>query len=193
MKPRRWSGDIEEILSGQPEWWAIPPPSGMGCPVFMPHSQPANAANDYAQIMVRLDLDKGGRFKTNTWFASHLQQVFDAGIPNARVTVKELEQGDPTGAPVTVKLTGDSMETLAAATEKVRAAIVAMPGTVNVEDNLSADILEFKLDIDSVRATLRDCPSTRCSGKPGDRPAWGTGNPCSRMRGGRFRSLWRAT
>jgi multidrug efflux pump subunit AcrB len=147
--------DIEEILSQQPEVVGYTSAIGDGLPRFYATLAPANAAKDYAQVMVKLNLDKGDRFKTNTWFVSHLQQAFDAGIPNARVTVKELEQGDPTGAPITVKLTGDNMETLAGATARVRAALADMPGTVNVEDNLSADILEFELAIDAVRATMR--------------------------------------
>ena len=47
------------------------------------------------------------------------------------------------------------MQVLASATTVVRENLAGMAGTVNVEDNLSADILEFELAIDSVRSSLR--------------------------------------
>ena len=147
--------DIEQLLDGQPEVVGHTAAIGDGLPRFYATLAPSSAAKDYAQIMVKVDLSKGGRFSSNTWFVSHLQTLLDQRIASAHVTVKELEQGDPTGAPITVKLTGENMQALAAATSQVRGELAALAGTVNVEDNLSADILEFELAIDAVRSSLR--------------------------------------
>ena len=147
--------DIETLLQEQPEVVGYTSAIGDGLPRFYATLAPSSAAKDYAQIMVKLDLSKGNRFSTNTWFTSHLQTLLDARIASARVTVKELEQGDPTGAPITVKLTGENMQVLASATTIVGEHLAGMAGTVNVEDNLSADILEFELAIDSVRSSMR--------------------------------------
>jgi len=146
---------LETILSEQPEVLQYTAAIGDGLPKFYTTLAPASASKDFAQIMMQVDLDKGGRFPSNAWLVSHLQSLMDAAVPQAAVTVKELEQGDPTGAPVTVKLTGEDMETLAAATATVRGKLEKQPGTMNVDDNLSADILQYELRMDAVQASMR--------------------------------------
>lgn len=146
---------IEAIVAQQPEVIGYTAAIGDGLPKFFTTAPVSTPSIDYAQIMLKLDLTKGGRFKTNTYFVSHLQQLMDQSVANATVTVKELEQGDPTGAPITLKLSGDDMDKLTEITSILESELQKIPGAVNVEDNLTSKVYEFNLAIDRTKAALR--------------------------------------
>jgi len=146
--------NIEAIIKEQPEVTQYTAAIGDGLPKFFATLPPMNASKDYAQIMMRLDLSLSERFQSNAYFVSYMQALIDSTVAKAVVTVKELEQGDPTGAPITVKLSGNDMEELFSAASLIKDELQKIPGTTNVDDNRVSNILEFEMSIDPVKSSM---------------------------------------
>jgi len=120
---------------------------GDGLPKFFvtlpqPIKSPATA-----QILLQVDLEKGGRFKNNTQLAEHLQALLDTSIAGATIKVKELEQAEPVEAPVLVRILGDDRERTKQVAEEVKALLREIPGTSNVADDAGQMEYRYLVDI----------------------------------------------
>lgn len=144
---------VSEILRDQGEVIKYTAAIGNGLPRFY-NTLPYYAnSNDIAQIRVELDLKKGNRFVDNSSMADYLQDIFDSHITNGRVTVKQLEVGEPIGAPVRIRITGDDIERLGEVARDIRNELDKIVGTTNVEDDYEDRLYEFGLDTDAEKAS----------------------------------------
>jgi multidrug efflux pump subunit AcrB len=141
-----------EILNAQPEVISHTAVTGGGLPKFYNTMSVYTSSQDLAQIMVRLDLGKGGRFKTNSGFVDYLQGVLDTRVIGGTAAVKQLELGEPIGFPIRVRITGDDPERLAEVAGDVRDMLGSIKGTVNVDDDLAAQQYEFGVEVDVDKA-----------------------------------------
>ena len=79
----------------------------------------------------------------------------EAGVvPGAEMTVEKEEEGPPTGAPVSIELSGDDFETLAPLADDIRRAIETIPGLVDLQDDWEAALPELRFRVDRHRAAL---------------------------------------
>jgi multidrug efflux pump subunit AcrB len=80
------------------------------------------------------------------------------GIPGAQITIDKDQQGPPTGAPVNIEISGEDFATIQRITDEVRGQLEewsesgAIPGLVDVDDNLNAGRPELEVNIDRERA-----------------------------------------
>lgn len=139
----------EEILREQKEVVQITTAVGEGLPKFFMTIPNVIKSSDTGQIMVSLDLKKGGRFKNNTQLLNYLQYVFDTSITGGVVTVKELEQAEPVEAPVIIRLTGDNRERLQQMAGEIKDILWEIEGTVNVDDDAGDKKYQYQIDIDT--------------------------------------------
>lgn len=140
---------VEEILNKQKEVISYTSAIGEGLPKFfmtVPHTV---KSRDYGQVMVRVDLKKGRRFKNNTQFVEYLQKIFDENISGGIVTGKELEQAEPIEAPVIVRLAGSNFEELQQEAERIKGYLGEIKGTLNIEDDAGDKLYEYRVDVDS--------------------------------------------
>lgn len=140
---------VETIIKQQPEVVKYTTAIGDGIPKFFDSMPLYTQAQDFAQILVRLDLKKGKRFKKNSEFADCLQEIFDRKISGGTVTVKQLEQGEPIGAPVRLRITSNQLERLGETAELVKQELSKIDGTINIDDNFSDKDYQFLVDIDN--------------------------------------------
>jgi len=145
---------IEEVLVKNKEVVSYTTAIGEGLPKFYNTLPIYTKSQDFAQIMLILDLKLGNRFKTNTDFVNAIQKELDLHVVGAVVTVKELEQADPTGAPIYMRVTGDDLERLEEVASQLKEKLKSMKGTVNVDDDLSDKSYEFNIVIDEVKSSL---------------------------------------
>ena len=75
-------------------------------------------------------------------------------IAGAEVKVDEEEQGPPTGAPVTVRVSGEDFKTLEVISERAKKAIENVPGLVNLRSDYEAARPELAFRTDRQRAML---------------------------------------
>ncbi|MBA1336610.1 MAG: hypothetical protein HPY66_3045 [Firmicutes bacterium] len=144
---------VSEILGEQPEVTGFTAAIGGGLPKFYNTTPVVTASPDTGQIMVTLDLKKGGRFRKNSEITDYLQEIFDSRITGGTVSVKQLEIAEPIGSPIRVRITGRSMQELREASQNIKGILSAINGTVNVEDDYSEKAYEYRINIDNDKAS----------------------------------------
>ena len=75
-------------------------------------------------------------------------------IPGAEIKVEEEQQGPPTGAAVTVRITGEDFATLARLSEQARALMAGTKGLINLRSDYEASRPELQFKPDRRRAML---------------------------------------
>lgn len=153
-KTEALAGQVAKILQEQEEVISYTLAIGDGLPKFYNTVPIYTQSQDFAQIMLKVDLKTKKRFKTNTEFADVLQEAFDERIAGGTATIKQLEQGEPIGAPVRLRVTGDDMEKLEVATRKISHHLSKIEGTINIDDDFTDKVYEFYVDIDIDKASF---------------------------------------
>lgn len=142
---------VEEILGEQKEILSYTTAVGGGLPKFYITLPKATPSQDFAQIMLRVDLEKGD-FKNNEQLAIFLQEQFEKRLIGGEADVLLLEKAMP-GAPLEVRVSGEDPTVVFKAVEVIRQELEAIPGTLKVEDDNAANEYEFIVDVDSDQAT----------------------------------------
>ena len=79
----------------------------------------------------------------------------DAGtVPGAELTVAREEEGPPTGAPISIEISGDDFETLEQYAADVIREIETVPGLVDLKSDLEKALPEVQFHVDRKRAAL---------------------------------------
>ncbi|TFG81824.1 MAG: efflux RND transporter permease subunit [Chromatiales bacterium] len=79
----------------------------------------------------------------------------DVGVmPGAEIKVDKQEEGPPTGAPVSIEVSGDDFDTLSEATARIVRAIETTPGLVDLQDDFEEALPELRVTVDRQRAAL---------------------------------------
>lgn len=152
-KTDRLTEAVSKILEEQPEVVDYTVVIGGGVPKFYNTLPLYTESQDFAQTMMRLDLGKGKRFKTNSGFIDYLQGELDAQIVGGTAAVKQLEIGEPIGAPIRVRVTGEDPDRIAEATLSIEDKVSKIKGTVNVGDDLALRKYEFHVNLDTDKSS----------------------------------------
>lgn len=113
-------------------------------------------SQDYAQMMLRLNLNDIGQGKTYESIQSYvniLQYKIDSEVSAGKVTVNQIEQAEPIGAPVRVRLSGTDMDELGDAAEQVKKLLATVPGTENIDDDFESRTYEFVVNSDRTKTS----------------------------------------
>ncbi|HLM68895.1 MAG TPA: efflux RND transporter permease subunit, partial [Longimicrobium sp.] len=82
-----------------------------------------------------------------------------AEYPNARIEVREFENGPPIDAPVAIRLTGPELDTLRSLAARVERVIHATPGTMYVDNPVRLARTDLKVEVDQHKAGMFGIPS----------------------------------
>ena len=131
---------IENALRRNPEVRSYTSFFGQSSPRFYYNVNPVPTATNYAQILVNTHSIKG-----TTKLVRELRGELPTIAPEAKVFVKELQQGDQMEAPVEVRIVGDDLMTLRSLGDQVQNILAHTPGASYIhtdwhEDNLLADV-----------------------------------------------------
>lgn len=143
---------IEDVLKSKQEVTGFTSAIGGGMPKFymtLPDTAPAKST---AQIMVKVDIKKTKKFDTREKLAEYLQSQIDSKISGGTATVKLLEQAQPIGAPIRLRLTGDDLDKIYAASDQIQEKLRNIPGTLNIRDDAAKKTYEYEVNIDSTKA-----------------------------------------
>lgn len=83
-----------------------------------------------------------------------LQVALDAKVPEARVLVRQLEQGPPFNAPVEVRIFGPDLLKLRELGEQVRLVLAGVPDVTHTTSLLSETLPKVRLQVDSQSAAM---------------------------------------
>ncbi|NYC28060.1 multidrug efflux pump subunit AcrB [Clostridium saccharobutylicum] len=143
---------IEDVLKSKQEVTGVTSAIGGGMPKFymtLPDTPPSKST---AQIMVKVDIKKTKKFDTREKLAEYLQSQIDSTISGGTATVKLLEQAQPIGAPIRLRLTGDDLDKIYAASDQIQEKLRNIPGTLNIRDDAAKKTYEYEVNIDSTKA-----------------------------------------
>lgn len=125
---------------------------GDGLPKFYITMMPPMPSDDFAQVVVKYDLGKSGRFQSNTELAGYLQSFLDQNVSSGKCKVKLLEYAFPTDAKVIVRVSGEDLQQLVTASKELQQKISKISGVSNLRDNWEDDSLQLNIDIDEDKA-----------------------------------------
>ncbi|MEW6076362.1 MAG: efflux RND transporter permease subunit [Thermodesulfobacteriota bacterium] len=74
-------------------------------------------------------------------------------IPGARISIKEEDQGPPTGAPINIEISGTDYRVLGVLAQKIREAISQLPHIEDVRDDYVESIPSIEITIDRQKAS----------------------------------------
>lgn len=140
---------VEELLKKEKEIVYTGAAIGEGLPKFFITLPGFIKAPDSAQLMAEVDLSKGKRFKSNTEFLEYFQEIIDTNISGGSVVIKELEQAEPSEAPVIVKLTGEDKDLLKQNSSIIQYMLHEIPGTYKVRDDSEDKRYQYKVETDT--------------------------------------------
>lgn len=153
-KTEEITDQVEKILSNQEEVNNYTTAIGDGLPKFYFTVQPGIQSNDYAQMLLEVDLKKGNRFRTNDELCNYLQDIIDTSVTGGKATVKQLQTGSSTGDPVKIQVSGDDMDQIHDASQQIIDMLYNIEGTINVNDDYSDKKYEFMVNIDDDTANI---------------------------------------
>lgn len=153
VKTESIADKVSEILNDQDEVTSYTAAMGNGLPKFYNTLSIYTESQDFAQFMVRLDLKIGNRFKRNTEFVNYIQEIFDRKISGGTATAKELEVGEPIGAPMVIRVTGDDIGRLNEVASIIKDKLDSIKGTINVDDDFADKVYEFYVDVNVNKAS----------------------------------------
>ncbi|AJG99184.1 transporter [Clostridium beijerinckii] len=143
---------VEDVLKSQEEVTNYTSAIGGGMPKFYITLPTVAPAKDKAQIMVKVDIEKNKKFSSREKLAEYLQSELDSKISGGTTSVKLLEQAQPIGAPIRLRLTGDDLDKIYAASDQIQEKLKDIQGTLNIRDDAAKKTYEYKVNIDSTKA-----------------------------------------
>jgi multidrug efflux pump subunit AcrB len=120
---------------------------GGGGPRFWLSATPEARQPNYAQIVIEVN----DKHETNHLIGP-LQTALTAGVPEARVDMRQLETGKPIGIPVQIRLMGDDIPTLRAEADRLKAVFRKVPFALRIRDDWGVDSLQTVFTLDQDRA-----------------------------------------
>ena len=117
---------------------------GASGPKFYYNMIPAERGTSfYAQALVQLESAEGASAVMRT-----LANALDAELPQARVLVRQLEQGPPFEAPIELRLTGPDVATLSRLGDELRTRVAAVAGVLHTRTTLQTGLPKLFVDVD---------------------------------------------
>jgi len=143
--------EVAQIVSEQPFVISYSSAVGEAFPKFY-YTLPVNSpSKDFAQMIIKLDAsDKD--FVGNSAFVASLQEIVDQKISGGKILVKELEQAEPIGSPVRLRITGDSVDDLREINDAILDIFNQVEGTTNVESTLKDKQFGYYVAVDDLKA-----------------------------------------
>jgi multidrug efflux pump subunit AcrB len=131
---------VDEVVSRIPEVNYYATNVGKGNPRVYYNVTQENERTDFAQTFVQLKDDVSPKKKLE--IINQLRSAFE-NYPDAKIEVKDFEQGPPVVAPVEIRLFGDNLDTLRTLASNVEQLLKQTEGTLYVKNpvsNLKSDV-----------------------------------------------------
>ncbi|MBC8082542.1 MAG: efflux RND transporter permease subunit [Hymenobacter sp.] len=144
----RVARDVERVLTRHPEVTYYTTNVGKGQPDIYYNVVQRNEQANFAQIFVQCRADT---YEEKNELVQRLRREL-ASYPNARLEVKDFEQGPPLEAPVAVRLFGDNLDTLRQLSLRVEQQLRAVPGTTYLYNPVANRSTDLKVVINKEKA-----------------------------------------
>jgi len=146
---------VEQQLQAMPEVRSYFTNLGHGNPKIYYNQFPPESEISYGDVFVKLgSYDTRKTPKVLDKLRASLKQY-----PNARIYVKEFQNGPPITAPIAIRVLGPDLEVLHKVAAQVEKIVKETPGTRDVVNPVRVSRTNLKLDVDSHKAALLGVPT----------------------------------
>ncbi|MDZ4679342.1 MAG: efflux RND transporter permease subunit [Saprospiraceae bacterium] len=153
----RITRDVEAKLKAYPEIKHQAVNVGHGNPRIYYNVIPEDDNSEFAQLFVQLQEDTETEEKVK--LIDHLRKEF-SDFPNAKIEVKDFEQGPPVEAPVAIRVFGENMDTLRNLAFQVEDMIRATEGSIYVTNPLQGLKTNLRVRINKDKSSLLGVPTS---------------------------------
>ncbi|MCD4795775.1 MAG: efflux RND transporter permease subunit [Candidatus Cloacimonetes bacterium] len=141
---------VESILSKKEEVKNVTTNIGRDNPQIYYNVIPHHKQSTRSQIFVELKkFDK----KEMAHFVADLRKEF-SNFPNARIEVKELEQGPPFEAPIAIKIIGENLDVLKKISNDIEEIYSSTSGVININNPLGTSKTDLQININREKAAM---------------------------------------
>ena len=133
---------------------------GRGNPRIYYNEIPRNESDNIAQLFVQLKPETETPEKQK--FIDELREKFKA-YPNAKIEVKDFEQGPPIEAPIAIRVFGENLDTLRSLSSQVENIFKATPGTIYVNNPLAIQSTNLRVHINKDKAGMLGIPTAQAN------------------------------
>jgi len=133
---------IEDVLHKEKEVRSYTSFLGSSAPRFYYNVNPQQPAANYAQILVNTHTVKG-----TPKLVEQLREQLPSVTPEARVFVKEMQQGETMEAPIEVRIVGDDLGTIRSIGDQVQNILNRTPGAIYVDSDWREEQLLAGVDV----------------------------------------------
>jgi multidrug efflux pump subunit AcrB len=127
---------------------------GHGNPRIYYNIMSRNYAPNYSEIYVRL---KRFELEEYTVLVNRLRSEF-AGIPGAKVTIKEYQQGVPVEAPIMIDILGENLEVLRNLSGELEQILQQTSGVINTNNKLVRTRTDLRFNVNKEKAGMLGVP-----------------------------------
>jgi multidrug efflux pump subunit AcrB len=145
----RVTRDVEKVVAKIPHLKNFASNVGKGNPRIYYNVIQRNESPNFAQIFIQLEKEVRPEEKVKT--IDILRGQF-AQYPNAKIEIKDFEQGPPVEAPIAIRLFGDNLDTLRSLSFKVEEMLQNTEGSIYIGNELTTQTKELKVVIDHEKA-----------------------------------------
>jgi multidrug efflux pump subunit AcrB len=148
------TGYVESVLDTIPLVKVYASNVGHGNPRIYYNTFPRRNEKNFAEVFVQLHEYNVDEFDA---LVAELRESFSE-YPGARINIKEFEQGTPIEAPLTIKITGENLDSLKSISSRLFEWVKETPGVINAENNLERKSTDLWFRINREKANLFGVP-----------------------------------
>lgn len=145
---------VESVIKHEEEIKYYTTNVGKGNPRVYYNTFGRNETPNFAQFYVQL---KDISPEEKTVLIDKLREKFFL-YPNARIEVKDFEQGPPLEAPVAIRIFGENLDTLRKLSMQVEQILAKTPGTIYVKNPVANQMTDLHVKINKEKAGLMGVP-----------------------------------
>lgn len=149
--------EVETLLKTQKAVIGYTSAVGGGLPKFYNTLPIIAPSNQEAQIMIKMDLNefgRGKRYKELGVFTSEFQKLLNSKLVGGTAHIKQLEQGEPIGAPIRIRVTGDDLDHIGNVSQQLLSILEDIPGTTNLSSDFEHRAYEYRVALDDNEANF---------------------------------------
>jgi len=142
---------VEGVLKKEDDITYFTTNVGKGNPRIYYNVAERGESTNFAQFFVQLKKEIKPQYKTALIDKLRLKFL---RYPNAKIEVKDFEQGPPLEAPVAIRIFGENLDSLRSLSLKVEKILTKTPGTIYVNNPLSSQQTDLHIKINKEKAGL---------------------------------------
>lgn len=127
--------NVQDIINAQPETVSYYSGVGIGIPSYSFAVSEKGSSDSTGDVVVKIDLKKGGRFKTTAEIVAFLQKEINMSVSDAHVVVNQIGIIPDTGAPIGVNIYGDDTTLMNDATSQISSILDGIEGVTSVSSD----------------------------------------------------------